>query len=209
MLGYEDDFFSASELAVKGVGITNPWPRKSFKGVLYNLYRVVIFSVATVYFVFELMVMKETIKDLFKFLGNIGMFATHFVGVSKFLILTTQRKKIQKIMDSLQSDKFKYVSLGNFKPYEKFNTAKKRSSKIVTVLMVCYVGVGVSAHISAVLNMLGHEYTENIDCQMFVPYFSYWPYDFNTTFKCHILFFLFDWPLGIFASNIAGYVSLL
>ncbi|XP_019870447.2 odorant receptor 4-like isoform X2 [Aethina tumida] len=208
MHGYHANFFETIVLTLKLFGIWVPNNLSNFKEKLYHFYMCTFLGIAWLYFISEIIIIKDTHKSLFDLISNIGLLITHVVGVIKFSTLFFRRKKIEEMMQILQSNRFKYESVGDFKPSDMFNESKEISSKHTWCLFVVYGLVGISAHFSGLINMGGISSDEVINCSDYVAYYSYFPFNMDSIGKCHILFFLMDVPLIIFALYIAAFDSL-
>lgn len=204
MHGYHKNFFETNFLSFKMFGIWVPNNLSVVQRSLYDVYIVTLLAIAGLYFISEIIVIKDTRKNLFDLLSNIGMLVTHVVGVSKFATMFLKREKIEEMMEKLQCDRFKYESVGDFKPCEIFNASKEVSSKHTWCLICVYGFVGISAHFSALISMRQASSQDYINCNDYVPYYGYVPFTLDTIGKCHFLFFFMDVPLVIFALHIAG-----
>lgn len=207
LFGYEDNFFQTRNTFYTIVGLRILTDVPIYISIIYYLYSATLVFFAMVYYIGEIIVMKDSIENLYKFLNNLEMFFTHLLGIIKFFILTIKERNIQEMMRLLENPEFKYKPVNQFQPYKRFNEGKRFSRTLCKVIMLLYLGVGGFAHLSAVVGMHTTDYGKTNDtrvCQDFVTYYSYLPVTPKSIWECHILFALVDFQLGVFASYIAG-----
>lgn len=201
IFGYVDDFFKRRNM-IYNLGL----PTKNMSKLKYA-YCIGMFLLALIYYCGEIVMIVQKSDKLSEITVILQMFYGLSLGFYKFYIVVFRDKDIKMIMVLLQMDEFKYKPIKNFEPYKKFNRESKVASKFCFLVMSCYIGIGASAHFSAILEIHSSSFGTINDTRTCVEIFThstYVPFKPTSLFGCHFYFALADFQLAIFALWISG-----
>lgn len=132
-LGYPENFFEINNIILIISGMYQPDETRSiyFKSV-YICYCFILHSTGAIFFLCEVIQFSETLKSPRKLVAHIGMLGTHLIGILKVGILFVCRKRIRKVMDQLQDNRFYYDRIDKCDPSE-IMLKEKRITSLLAV----------------------------------------------------------------------------
>ncbi|XP_023018347.2 odorant receptor 4 [Leptinotarsa decemlineata] len=181
--------------------------------LFYFLYVAILFSCGFVIAICECMIFKESIKKISTFASQIGMILTHFAGIVKLCLLTFGHGKLLRLIQVLEDKKYQYESLGESKPGVMLQEGMKIYNITTYSVFVLYGFVGISGHISSLINLnleiQGDTFEgTNKTCYDFLPYMFYIPLPHQLKWQCELALTFMDIGFAMHASVIAVHDTL-
>uniref|UniRef100_A0A6P7FWH3 Odorant receptor n=2 Tax=Diabrotica virgifera virgifera TaxID=50390 RepID=A0A6P7FWH3_DIAVI len=208
--GYAENFFKANDVVKYVAGLGRPGKNINFLlRFVYYLYVFFIYFIGFAFVVYEYMIFNEMLNNISKLLSYIGMCLTHTLGMIKLSIYVFFQRRVNKIRNNLQDDRFKYTSLNENGPSALYAAEMKISSTVAFLTLSMYGGVGASAHVSTVMAIdketEGNDFIGNTTCYDVLPYYFVIPFPAETKGMCMLAATFMDIGFATWAFVISYY----
>ncbi|XP_074033286.1 arylalkylamine N-acetyltransferase-like 7 isoform X2 [Leptinotarsa decemlineata] len=187
---YPTNFFEVNEVLEKVSGLRILDKESRFVIRVLQLFYVFLIYCTGISLTFsEYVTLFESLKDIGKLASYLLVVLTNIAAFIKFFLLVLGRSRLQKLMNTLQDDKYRYSAIGESNPGLLVTKEKKLICIISYSMLIMYTFVGILANTTTVMNLeMGlkantFEFT-NKTCNDFMLYDLYVPFTTDTKWKC-------------------------